>query len=279
MAGLIKREQVLDNTSKTFFSVAEKTGVITLGSAGLLFFVSPFLAAAPLVFFLVLCCCAPFFPQYGFFLPIVSRGQAGIETIALTFDDGPSPASTPFLLELLAQYKLHATFFIVGEKAARYPDLITEILDKGHTIGNHSWSHDNFLMLRSSKTVQKDIHATQRILQSYGVQPHVFRPPVGITSPRLVKVLAEEGLVTVTFSCRALDRGNRNIHNLAGKILARLQPGDIIMLHDLPPHQEMLVDYWQQELDTLLHTLAQNYNIVALEQVIGRPVMTRKNTS
>ncbi len=263
-----------DNTFKTYYSAAEKIGIIALGSAGLLLFVNLFLAVVPLVLFLALCFCAPFFPQYSFFLPVISRGQPGTEFIALTFDDGPSPASTPVLLELLARYKLQATFFVVGEKAAKYPELIAAILEKGHTIGNHSWNHDRFLMLRSWKTVRQDIHATQKILLTYGIQPLVFRPPVGIIGPRLVKVLAEEGLVTVTFSCRAFDRGNRNIRNLAGHILARLQPGNIIMLHDLPPHQQELADYWQKELDSLLHALVQNYSIVSLEQVIGRPVMT-----
>ncbi len=272
-AGLIKSELVPDNTPKTFFSAAEKTGMIALGGAGLLFFVNPFFAAVLLVLFIVLCFCAPFFPQYSFFLPVISCGLPGTQGVALTFDDGPSPASTPVLLELLARHNMQATFFVVGEKAAKYPELIKEIVAKGHTIGNHSWRHDNFLMLRSGKTVQEDIHATQRILQAYGVQPLVFRPPVGITSPRLVNVLEEEGLVTVTFSCRAFDRGNRNIHNLAGKILDCLQPGNIIMLHDLLPHQEALSDYWQKELDSLFYSLARNYDVVALEQIIGRPVM------
>ena len=225
--------------------------------------------------FLILCFCAPFLPQYSFFLPIISRGQAGSQGIALTFDDGPSPASTPVLLKLLTRHSLLATFFVVGEKAAKYPELIAEIVDKGHTIGNHSWNHDSFLMLRSRKTIQNDIHATQNILQTYGIRPLIFRPPVGITSPRLVKVLAKEELVTVTFSCRAFDRGNRNINNLAGKILGCLRPGTIIMLHDLPPHNEALSDYWQVELDSLFQTLAQNHHVVALEQLIGCPVMIK----
>lgn len=255
------------------FSLAEKTGIMALGLALLLSCVHPFLAALPLAVFLGLCFGAPFFPGVGFFLPVISRGQNGIGGIALTFDDGPSPSSTPILLELLARYKLKATFFVVGEKAAEYPELITDILAQGHTIGNHSWQHDYFLMLRSQKNLQKDIHATQEILHTSGVQPLVFRPPAGITSSRLGKVLAEENLVTVTYSCRALDRGNRNIKNLAGKILDQLQPGDIIMLHDLQPFQRDLTKYWQKELAHLFGTLAKDYSVVSLEDVIARPVM------
>ncbi len=259
---------------KTSFSVAEKTGIVSLGAAGLLFFVYPVSAIVVLAAFLLLCCCAPFFPQCSFFLPVISRGRAGTRTVALTFDDGPSPESTPVLLKLLARHKLQATFFVVGEKAARYPELITEILRRGHSIGNHSWRHDNLLALRGLKTIEKDIQATQKTLQAYGVRPLVFRPPIGISSPRLVRALTATGLITVTFSCRAFDRGNRDIVKLADKILARLQPGQIIMLHDLPPRQKDLLSYWQKELDHLFRTLTEKHEVAVLEQVIGRPVMT-----
>jgi peptidoglycan/xylan/chitin deacetylase (PgdA/CDA1 family) len=254
------------------FSLAEKAGAVALVSAFLLFFIEPFLAAIPLILFLLLCFGAPFFPRFGFYLPLVSRGQPGMTGISLTFDDGPSPLSTPVLLDLLARHKLQATFFVVGEKAARYPELMTKILQQGHTIGNHSWNHDYFLMLRSKKKMQDDIHITQEVLKKSGVQPLVFRPPVGITSPLLKEVLNREGLIAVTYSCRAFDRGNRSIDNLSQKILKALNPGDIIMLHDLPAYHERQSDHWQKELDRLLGTLAKKYDIVPLEQLIQRPV-------
>lgn len=264
---------MLDNPPETSFSPAEKTGFITLGMAFLLFFIHPSLAAIPLVLFLLLCFGAPFFPGFGFFLPIISRGPAGMESIALTFDDGPSPSSTPILLDLLARHNLQATFFVVGEKAAKYPQLITEILARGHTLGNHSWSHDYFLMLRRQNNLQKDIHKTQENLKGLGIRPLVFRPPAGIISPRLGKVVKREGLITVTYSCRAFDRGNRNIRNLSVKILSNLQPGDIVLLHDLVPHKKDQLGYWQRELDHLFSTLTHDYNPVPLEQLIQRPVM------
>lgn len=263
----------MDNNLKTSFSLAEKTGIIALVLSFLLFFIIPSLAVIPLSFFILLCFGASFFPGFGFFLPVISRGQKGVKTISLTFDDGPSPSSTPVLLDLLARHKLQATFFVVGQKVANYPELIADILAHGHTIGNHSWNHDYFLMLRSQKTLQKDIHNTQEILRKSGIQPLVFRPPVGITSPRLGKVLTQEGLITVTYSCRAFDRGNRNIHNLGEKILKHLQSGDIIMLHDLPAYQKKQSDYWQKELDYLFGILGKNYDTVPLEQIIHRPVM------
>lgn len=261
------------------FSLAEKTGALALLSGLLLSFFWPIAAAIPLFCFLLCCLVAPFVSGVGFFLPVISRGNPQNNRVSLTFDDGPSPVSTPVLLELLARYGLPATFFVVGRQAAKYPELIAAILAHGHSIGNHSLRHDPFLMLRSSRTLREDIHATQEILRKQGVIPAVFRPPVGITGPRLKQALAEENLAAVTYSCRALDLGNRNIDDLSGKILRRLQPGDIIMLHDLPPWRadpgaEENIDSLQREFDRLFKVLQDKYQVVSLEEHIRQPVMT-----
>ncbi|MCW5210753.1 polysaccharide deacetylase family protein, partial [Desulfobulbus sp. N3] len=237
---------------------AEKIGIIALLAALLCAFFFPVLIPLPLLSFLLLCFFAPFLPGSSFFLPIISRSSPGIEGVVLTFDDGPSPASTPALLALLACYRLPATFFVVGKKAARHPELIEQILAAGHSIGNHSWDHDYFLMLRSTKRIQQDLHNTQEVLARRGLRPLLFRPPVGITGPRLKNVLEEEGLIAVNYSCRALDRGNRNIAGLSEKIISRLRPGDIIMLHDLPAFQEEDSDLLYREFDCLFRMLAEN---------------------
>jgi peptidoglycan/xylan/chitin deacetylase (PgdA/CDA1 family) len=257
------------------WSPAEKYGFGALALALALFFFQPAMAVIPLTIFLLLCFAAPFFPRSSFFLPVISHASSATKGIALTFDDGPSPASTPFLLDLLARHQLQATFFVVGENAARHPELIAAILAGGHTIGNHSLRHDYFLMLRAPKTLQADIHATQEILRKSGVIPLVFRPPIGITGPHLGRVLAGENLIAVTYSCRAFDRGNRNIRDLAGRILRRLQPGAIVMLHDLPPLQKTQTDQWQQELDRLFSVLKETNQVVPLAEIIQGPVMKR----
>jgi peptidoglycan-N-acetylglucosamine deacetylase len=257
-------------------SLAEKSSVLALVLAVLLIPLHPLLAVLPLLVFVALCLLAPFFPSVGFYLPVISRGSATNGQVALTFDDGPSPASTPILLDLLDRHGLEATFFVVAEKAARHPDLIQSILSRGHSLGNHSLRHDYLLMLRSLDGLQADIHRGQEILARFGVRPHVFRPPAGATGPRLKPVLAREGLQAVTFSCRAIDRGNRNVRRLAARILWRLRAGDIIMLHDLAPRQRHLPEgYWERELDRLFAALVRRYRVVPLAQLIGRPVMTR----
>ena len=256
------------------FSLAEKTGSAALLTAVPLGFSnSPQTAVAPLALFLLACLVAPFLPRWSFFLPVICRGTPGNEGIALTFDDGPFPASTPILLELLALYRLPATFFVVGEHAAAHPELIAAILDHGHTIGNHSLRHDYLLMLRDYSTLEADIRQTQEILTHMGIRPLLFRPPIGITSPRLQPALASLELQALTFSCRVFDRGNRKIRKLAARVLKQLRPGDILLLHDNPPDNAERTAYWHQEIHHLFAQLSQTNRVVPLSDLIGQPVM------
>ncbi len=264
---------------KTPLSQAEKLAILSFLVAFVLLIFFPGFAAIPL--FLFLCCCfvAPFLSEWGFFLPIISKSQKGSKGIALTFDDGPSPETTPQILALLGSYNYQATFFVIGEKAKKYPELVQDILAAGHTIGNHSWNHDSFLMMRSQKNLHKDIQKSQAHLAGFGIIPLLFRPPVGITNPLLKSVLQTENLQAVTFSCRAFDGGNRRITNLANKILKKIRPGDILLLHDLPPRDGVAVSVLLKELDILFSSLQkEGKEIAPLEVLINTPVMAHIET-
>lgn len=259
-------------------STAERLGFLALVTAPLLFFLVPWLAIIPLCTFLIACLIAPFCPRWSFFLPQISSVDGN--GIALTFDDGPSPYSTPIVLRLLKKHKLQATFFVIGKKAAQYPELISAILTDGHSIGNHSWKHDNLLMLRCPKRLRRDIRKTQDILAKHAIRPLLFRAPAGITGPRLQPVLKEEQLTSISFSCRAFDRGNKKIAGLARRILSCLQPGTIILLHDLPPKTDTASLQWQRELSTLLESLQQSaLPVLPLSKLLNSEVMLTLNTT
>ena len=237
---------------------------------------SELLCVLPLAVFVGSCLIAPFFPQYGFFLPVVSRGCTGKNMVALTFDDGPDPAATPKILELLEKYNAPATFFVIGEKAQRHPELMRDILARGHQVGNHSFCHDVLLMLRSRKKIAAEIRMAQQALSVYGIKPLIFRPPVGITNPKLGSILKQQDLYCVNFSCRGFDAGNRRIAGLAERILKKVRPGDIILLHDCMPKGSAIADLWLQEVEALLAGLGgKNLAPVPLEQLIGRTVCSR----
>ena len=267
------------NQPATFcFSNGHRLGFVLFAAAIILCFIDVQLSILPLAIFLVVCVVAPFLPRFSFFLPIVSKGITGTKAVAITFDDGPDPRSTPALLRLLKTYQISGTFFVTGERAAHHPELIMEILSLGHSIGNHSYRHDNFIMLKGAASLKKEIQSTQEILQRSGITPLAFRPPVGITNPGLWKVLRELGMYNVNFSCRAMDAGNRRIRNLSTRILKRLRPDDIVALHDAIPADDALFSYWLNEIERILSGIRERgFAVHPLSQLIGRPVMLTQN--
>ncbi|GFO62345.1 polysaccharide deacetylase family protein [Geomonas paludis] len=247
--------------------------------ATVLLFIDPLWAALPLALFILLCLLTPFFPRLGFFLPIVSRGPKGARGVALTFDDGPDPLVTPKVLELLRRHGISATFFVTGRRAERYPELIEAILAAGHAVANHSLNHDPFLMLKTTEMLRSEVAGAQQVLRRFGIQPLAFRPPVGITNSRLWRVLLENGMFCVNFSCRAGDMGNRRIAGLARKILARVKPGDIVLLHDVAPPKgdpaHLLAEFEQ----LIEGVKGKGLEVVPLARLIGREVMQREGVS
>jgi peptidoglycan-N-acetylglucosamine deacetylase len=255
-------------------SPAFLTGMAAFLVSGLLLWIRPALVIIPLGFFILLCLVAPFLPGVGFFLPVISRRETICRAVALTFDDGPDPDVTPQLLELLRRHGVPATFFVTGARAERHPELIREILSQGHTIGNHSYQHDPLLMLRSRTKLREEVARTQGVLSAFAVRPLTFRPPVGITNPRLPGVLRDLGMYCVTFSCRAFDRGNRRVAGLSEIILKKVRPGDILLLHDVAPKGREGVEEWLAEMERIVFGLkGQGYQVLSLEELIDRPVM------
>ncbi len=236
-------------------------------------FWQPWLAAIPLAIFVLLCLIAPFCWRIPFFLPVIFHGPRDRRRVALTFDDGPDPATTIRLLELLREQKIRACFFLVGERIKENPQLVRAILADGHEIGNHSQRHDPLLMLRKTATLRQDIDACQAELQALGVRALAFRPPIGIVNPRLWRLLLQRGLFCVNFSRRALDFGNRRMAGCARKIIKGVRSGDIIMMHDRLPSREQDIEAWLLEVSTVIHGVqARGLRFEPLSAVIGRPV-------
>jgi len=257
-----------------FWSPAHSAGVVLLIAAGAAYFVDPGLAVALLFFYIILCVLGCFFPQMNFLGPVVSRGQFGKMDVALTFDDGPSAVTTPKILDLLDHYQAKATFFVTGENAVKYPNLIYEIIRRGHSIGNHSLSHDPLVMLKGYRTLYREVAKAQSILQNMGIHSRVFRPPVGIVNPKLFPILSKLELLCVTFSCRAGDAGNFRVRGLAGRILKKVKINDIVLLHDRPTRRPEDDAIFWPELEKILKGLAdKGLRIRPLSELIGKTVM------
>ena len=256
------------------FSMAAKVGLVSLSVAILLLFFDARLAVIPLAGFLLLCMAAPFFPRFGFYLPVISRGISGKKAVALTFDDGPDPLTTPQLLGLLLKHQVKATFFVTGKKAAERPELIKAILAQGHSIGNHSYSHNYLVFFKSCRAIAREIESTQIILNDFAIRPLAFRPPAGITSFGLRAALLKTGGYVVNFNRRPFDGGNRRISNIAKRILKRIRPDDIVLLHDSRPPDESLIPAWLNEIENLLAGIeTKGLMVLPLSELIGMPVM------
>jgi peptidoglycan/xylan/chitin deacetylase (PgdA/CDA1 family) len=249
------------------------SALVALALAGGLALVDLHLAVVPLGLFLVAVFTAPFFPGWGFFGPVVLRGPANEPRVALTFDDGPHPSTTGPLLDLLRRRNVHVAFFVTGRAAAIYPDLVRRALAEGHEVGNHSASHNPFLMLQLPRTVEREVGHCNEALAALGARPLAFRPPVGIVSPRLWPALRRHGMFAVGFSRRARDFGNRRISGMAARLLRGVRPGDILLLHDGPVHGRHTVEQWLAEVEQVLDGLAAlKLPIVPLAVLLDRPV-------
>ena len=154
----------------------------------------------------------------------------GPRQIALTFDDGPSEPYTGQILDILRENHIHATFFLCGRAAERYPELVRRIRAEGHEIGNHTYSHP-WLYLMGRDKIAGEIDRTQDVLERIsGKRPRLFRPPYGVRWFSLWPILQERNLTLVLWSMRGY--GGSGAGGIARTSLEQLQPGGILLLHD-----------------------------------------------
>jgi peptidoglycan/xylan/chitin deacetylase (PgdA/CDA1 family) len=160
--------------------------------------------------------------------PATARGE-----ICITFDDGPDPEVTPRVLDLLDREGAKATFFCVGVKAAAFPDIVREIVRRGHSVENHSQRHSNAFAFYGIFRLRRDLESTQAVVSGItGRPPRFFRAPVGLRSPLLDPVLARCGLRYVSWTRRGLDAVHRNPDRVLRRLVSGLAAGDILLLHD-----------------------------------------------
>jgi peptidoglycan/xylan/chitin deacetylase (PgdA/CDA1 family) len=149
--------------------------------------------------------------------------------VALTFDDGPHPDSTGLLLDILDRHDARATFFMVGEAAARYPDLVKRAAAAGHAVGNHSWDHPSFRLI-TARERRRQMRACQAAL-SPSLSP-MFRPPYGHQSIASRLDAVWMGYRVVTWTVQAIDWLDHDPDRLLAPLLPRIAPGHIILFHD-----------------------------------------------
>ncbi|TAM79103.1 MAG: polysaccharide deacetylase family protein [Acidobacteria bacterium] len=170
-------------------------------------------------------------PSSQVFRPVVNRGPAESRSVVLTFDDGPSSPFTERILDILAEHKISATFFICGKNVESYPEIACRLVREGHTIGNHTYSHP-ILFGRSRRFIAGEIDRAQESIERVtGVRPTLFRPPYGARWFGLMPLLQQRGLKMVMWSVMGFD-WKYNTQAIIKAATRRLHPGAVILLHD-----------------------------------------------
>lgn len=160
------------------------------------------------------------------------RTTGNPRTIALTFDDGPNPAITPDLLDLLDRHAVRATFFLIGAHVRAFPDLTVEIAGRGHTIGNHTDTHPALPLLSGRRISEELARCDEAIQTATGLVPRWMRPPYGFRSPLLNRIVARRrGAAVVMWSRLARDWKPQPTGPVERR-LRRVRGGDIVLLHD-----------------------------------------------
>ena len=193
-----------------------------------------FIALAPLFTSHLLLLYATLVPNCQWWGPVIRSFHTTQPEVWLTIDDGPSPAHTTKMLDLLERFNARATFFVVGTRAEEYPHLITEILSRGHEIANHTYTHPRGMFWAAGPArTATEIDLCAELLRSAPDRPaRLFRSPVGMKNLFLHPELERRGLTLIGWTVRGLDTVRREPVLVAEKILREAKAGAIILLHE-----------------------------------------------
>lgn len=196
--------------------------------------------------------------RFAYLRDVWFRVDADRKAVYLTFDDGPIPQSTPWLLETLSGHGAYATFFMVADNARRYPELHRAVVEAGHAVGNHTFHHVP-PMRQSIKEMMEDVALADDILHS-----RLFRPPHGLIGRRQQQALVDAGYRIVMFDLNVLDyHADRTPEEIVESVRKNVRPGCIINFHD----SLKSIDKLKNALPEILRYLKQEgYALVPLKQ-------------
>ena len=183
--------------------------------------------------------------------------------IAITFDDGPS-VFTLEILDLLKNYDAKATFFCIGKNVEAHPEIIRQIISEGHLVGNHSYNHSKFFDFYNTKKIIEEINKTDLVLEQFTTKKiNFFRPPYGVTTPSIRRALKVTKHKVIGWNIRSLDGGIKNQDLIFNRIIKRVSPGGIVLLHDTALHSVLVLEQFLQFLQQ------QDYQVVSVEELLS----------
>lgn len=182
--------------------------------------------------------------------------------IALTFDDGPTE-HTLKILDILKRYDVKATFFCIGKNISENPEILKKIVDDGHTVANHTFSHSPLFDFFRKNHVIEELKATNVLIEKItGKKVQFFRPPYGVTNPSIRRALEMTKHKVIGWNIRSMDGISKNSKAIFNRILKHISPGSIVLLHDT---REQTATVLEQLLQTLRE---KKYEVVSVEQLL-----------
>ncbi|HEX3568878.1 MAG TPA: polysaccharide deacetylase family protein [Candidatus Saccharimonadales bacterium] len=179
--------------------------------------------------------------------------------VALTFDDGPNPITTPQILDILEKQQVHASFFVVGMRAATMPHLLQRMYHDGDEIGNHSWNHPDLTTI-SPEQIQAQVAQTQMAVMAAGVPaPSLFRPPYGSLN---AEVRSNIPMTIAMWNIDPLDWNTKDPNAIVANVAHGAKPGGIIDMHDIYPQTVAA-------LPGVLQDLKSRYQLVTMSQLLN----------
>lgn len=165
---------------------------------------------------------------------VVTCFSTNDKEIWLTIDDGPDANDTPRLLDVLDRHYAKATFFVKGERVASQPELTREILKRGHSVGNHTYTHpsSSFWCLAPARVSEEIERCSNEIVRATGLAPAYFRAPAGMKNPFVHPQLRKQHLRLIAWSARGYDAVLRDVNKIVGRVMDSVRPGAIILLHE-----------------------------------------------
>ena len=196
------------------------------------FGISPWWGLIPFGYYFAMVGLGSYKIEMKFFLNSICEVPNSKNKVAITFDDGPNAEFTPKVLDILDEHNAKATFFCIGTNVDKQPEVLKEINKRGHTIGNHSYSHDVKFDMSPVHVVKEDLVKNESLIEAeISKKPLHFRPPFGVTNPKIAKAVKQLGMISVGWNIRTLD----TTVDSEDKIFDRtknIKAGDIVLLHD-----------------------------------------------
>lgn len=205
-----------------------------------------------------------YFVCSNIYMKAICKGKENIKSIALSFDDGPDEKVTPEILRVLKEHNAKAVFFVKGENAEKYPEIIQKIVEDGHIIGNHTFSHSSNIAFLNRKKIRNEIEKTNNLISCFtGKPPRFFRPPFGVLNPIIASVAEKFDMITIGWSIRSFDGGDRSCDMILNSLKAKINAGAIILFHDTNPGT---INVIKEFLDYLAQT---DYTVERLDKLIN----------